>query len=51
MNGMGGLTITHPAGLIQAQASATWDTVTIQPHGAPDAQDGVASGDRRRRAL
>ena len=36
MNGMGGMTITHAAGLIQEQESDDWSTVHINPHSAPN---------------
>jgi hypothetical protein len=35
-NGMGGMSVTHPAALIQDQASDDWSTVNIFPHSVPN---------------
>ncbi len=38
-NGMGGMTVTHPAALIQEQESDNWSTVGIHPHSAPNGHE------------
>ena len=36
MNGMGGMTATHPAAFIQLDSSDDWDTIHVNPHSAPN---------------
>ncbi|MGE5183812.1 MAG: hypothetical protein ACM31C_17200 [Acidobacteriota bacterium] len=38
-NGMGGMSVTHPAALIQEHETDDWSTVGIHPHSAPNGHE------------